>query len=86
MKIYKSFADELKLIKSPSNFKRVQIKSSTDANEFARQFYFGDLDIYESFFLILLNRANNTIGFVKISQGGLTSTIVDVRLIGCGLM
>ena len=30
---------------------------------------------------MLLNRANNTIGYVKISQGGIIGTVVDVKII-----
>jgi DNA repair protein RadC len=30
---------------------------------------------------LLLNRANNTTGYAKISQGGITGTVVDIQLI-----
>ena len=30
---------------------------------------------------MLLNRANKTIGYAKISQGGVSGTVVDVKLI-----
>ena len=33
------------------------------------------------FYVVMLNNANNTIGYTKISQGGITGTVVDVRLI-----
>lgn len=32
-------------------------------------------------FLLLLNNSNNTLGYVKISQGGITGTVVDIRII-----
>lgn len=35
----------------------------------------------ETFKVLLLNNANKIIGFTTISDGGLTSTIVDVRVI-----
>ena len=35
----------------------------------------------ESFKVLLLNQANKIIGYTTISDGGLTSTIVDVRVI-----
>ena len=38
----------------------MKIDSSQAASEFARQFYFDDISIYESFFLILLNNSLNT--------------------------
>jgi cobalamin-dependent methionine synthase I len=40
-----------------------------------------DIEIYESVFILLLNAANDTIGFAKISQGGILGTVIDVRLI-----
>ena len=35
----------------------------------------------ESFKLLLLNQANKVIGYTAISDGGLTSTVVDVRVV-----
>lgn len=35
----------------------------------------------ETFKVLLLNNANKIIGYTTISEGGLTSTIVDVRMI-----
>ena len=81
MKTYKSQIDKLSLVREKTDFPRAQIVSSTDGSKYARQFYFDDIAIYESFFMILLNNSNNTVGFVKISQGGITGTLVDVRLI-----
>lgn len=81
MKTYKSTIPEITLKRMPTDLKKVQIKCAEDVAEFARQFYFDDLTIYESFFLILLNNINNTIGYVKISQGGIAGTIADPQLI-----
>lgn len=66
---------------SESEFKKVKITSSKDAYEVIKQFYHEDIEIYESFFVLLLNRANETIGYAKISQGGVTGTVVDVKII-----
>jgi DNA repair protein RadC len=46
-----------------------------------KQFYFDDIELYESFFLLLLNHANQTTGYVKISQGGTAGTVVDPKII-----
>ena len=81
MKTYKSTIDKIKLVKERSDFPRAQIKSSIDINEYIRQFYFEDVEIYESMFIVLLNKKNNTTGYVKISQGGTAGTVVDVKLI-----
>lgn len=81
MKTYKTNISEITLRRNPSDIKKVKIKSSQNASDYARNFFSDDLTIYESFFLILLNNANNTTGYVKISQGGITGTLVDVRII-----
>lgn len=81
MKTYKTEIDEIRLKKVKSVFLKAKINSSIDAQEFARQFFYDDLTIYESFFLILLNSQNNTIGYAKISQGGISGTVVDPLII-----
>lgn len=73
--------EKISLVKEPTEFKRVKIGSSNTASEYIRQFYDSDIEIYESFFILLLNRQNQTIGYAKISQGGIVGTVVDVKLI-----
>ena len=72
---------ELKAKKTPSNFEKVKIISSNDAFKVIKQFYFDDIDIFESFFILCLNRNNQTIAYAKISQGGVNGTVVDIKLI-----
>lgn len=83
MKQYKELIKEKIICVKEKNttFNKVKISSSKDAQEYARKFYFDDLEIYESFFIILLNKSNNTIGYAKISQGGIAGTVVDVKII-----
>lgn len=69
------------LKKVQSEFPSIKIRSSKDSFDFCRKFYSDDIDIYESFFILLLNRANSTIGYAKISQGGITGTVVDPRIL-----
>jgi len=40
----------------------------------------GDLE-HEEFWLLLLNRANRVLGRFKVSQGGLSGTVIDTRII-----
>lgn len=40
----------------------------------------GDLD-HEEFWLLMLNRANRILGRFKVSQGGLSGTVIDTRII-----
>jgi len=40
----------------------------------------GDLE-HEEFWLLMLNRANRVLGRYKVSQGGLSGTVIDTRII-----
>ena len=81
MKKYKSNIPLVTLKRIQSDFPKVKLLSSNDSAEFIRQFFGDDISIFESFFILMLNRANNTIGYSKISQGGIAGTVVDVRII-----
>jgi len=78
---YKSEIKEYSLVAEPSKILKAKIQSSEDAYNYALQFYQSDIEIYESFFIILMNRNNNTLGYVKISQGGIAGTVADIRII-----
>jgi len=69
------------LKKLQTNLPKEKITSSKTASDFIRQFYRDDIGIFESFFILLLNRQNQTIGYAKISQGGVSGTVVDVKII-----
>lgn len=58
-----------------------KICSSKDSFEYAKKFYFDDINIYESVFIILLNSVCNTTGYAKITQGGIDTAVVDKRII-----
>lgn len=81
MKTNNSTLERITLKKENTDFKRVKITTSKESEEVIRQFYFDDIEIYESMFILLLNRSNNTIGYAKISQGGTAGTVVDVKII-----
>lgn len=74
-------AYEFSLKKTKSDFEQVRINSSADSASYARQFYHEDLSIYESSFIMLLNSAQRVIGWVKIGQGGVSMTVVDIKLV-----
>lgn len=63
------------------DFETVKVCSSSNAFDFARKFYHDDILIYESAFIMLLNRAGYITGYAKISQGGVCGTQVDVKII-----
>ena len=77
----KKKAVEYSLKSEKKDFPIVKIKAAVDAVRFAREFYLDDINIYESSFIILLNHAHNAVGYAKISQGGICSTIVDIRIV-----
>jgi len=61
--------------------KAQKINNSADSSNFARNFYDGDIDVVESFYVMILSR-NHTVKFwAKIGQGGIASCVVDVRVI-----
>ena len=80
-KTYKSTISEYSLKYTKTDIQKTKITTSESASNVIRKFYFDDINIYESFFILLLNRANNTTGFVKISQGGTAGTVVDIKII-----
>jgi len=79
---YTSTINRVTLKKESSNFMKVKISSSKDASDVIHQFYTDDdIELFESFFILLLNRANTTIGYAKISQGGVAGTVVDPKIV-----
>lgn len=60
----------------------LKITSSKDAyNIFQRVFNADTFHWSEEFILLCLNNSNKVVGFYKLSSGGMTGTVVDVRTI-----
>ena len=59
--------------------KRCTIKSSKDAFELLRPFL-SDL-AHEEFWIVYLNNSNKVLHLEQLSKGGITGTLVDVRLV-----
>lgn len=72
---------DITIAKSSSSFEMTKINNSEDAEQYARQFFHEDINLYESVFVMFLNRANKVIGYAKISQGGTISSIIDNKII-----
>lgn len=80
VKKYKSIMPEVTLKYRKGNVKKVKISSSSDVYEIAMELFNQDtLEINEEFIALYLNASNNTIAWFKVSQGGITGTVVDVR-------
>lgn len=67
--------------RNETGFQRVRVNNSQKSADFIRQFYGDDLEVYESFFILLLDTSNHTIGYAKISQGGIMGTVVDTKIV-----
>lgn len=69
------------LAKGKAKFQNTLILDSKTSADYIRQFFGDDIEIFESCFILLLNRRNMTIGYAKISQGGISGTTVDIKII-----
>lgn len=82
MEIIREPENIYELVKIPNlTYTNVKIGSSSDMYKYILPKFKGSLEIFESMFIIALNRAGMTIGHMKISQGGITGTVGDTRLI-----
>ena len=73
---------EIQVYYSTQNTQKEKINSVQTAYEFLLQSWdLGTLELQEEFKVILLNRANEALGIYSLSKGGITGTVVDVRLI-----
>ncbi len=60
----------------------LQIKSSADAAEIFRNVFNKDtFNWSEEMLLLCVNNSNKVIGYYKLSSGGMTGTLVDVRMV-----
>ena len=73
---YKATKREAKTIKD----------SQTAVAEFRNIFDTDTLNLFESFYVVYLNRANRIKGYMKISDGGMTATMADPKLIYIGAL
>lgn len=60
---------------------REQIQCSKDAFKIFHSRIEKSIEYKESFMLLVLNNSNDILGIKVISEGGITATVVDVRLI-----
>jgi len=79
---YKKTIPEITLKYKAGDIKKVYVKSSMDAAGYLRQMFDEDtLEVNETSVVVFFNRANVSMGWMKVSQGGISGTVVDVRLI-----
>ena len=82
MKTFKSKLREVTAVyKTKEDITNVKIGGSRDVNEYIRSVYPVSIEIREAMVVLLLNNSNRTLGYSISSIGGLTGTLVDVRLV-----
>jgi len=64
-----------------TDFKEQVINSSNVSYELIKPFFNPFMEHHEEFWIILMNKANKPVAFVKVSQGGIDGTVVDNKLI-----
>ena len=70
-------------VKYRFNHSKIFIDGSEKAANICRQAYAlagANIELKEYAFIVFLNRANEVIGFYKLSEGGITGTIMDPKL------
>ena len=73
---------ESKLVKYKKIYTPTVIRTSKDAEKIIREIYSDDdIGVQETFYALYLNTSNDVVGFSLISIGGISSTVVDQRLI-----
>lgn len=74
---------KLSVFRDGPKFEYDTITSSQIAAGILRELAYNDgtIELYESFFILVLNRANKVLGCIKISQGGTAGTVVDAKII-----
>jgi DNA repair protein RadC len=60
---------------------RRKITTSKDAESIFREIWSDTMELKEEFHILLLNRANKVLGWYKVSEGGMSGTVVDPKLI-----
>lgn len=60
---------------------RPKITSSREACDIFRTYWSDRISYKEEFYILLLNTANRVLGLSKISEGGLSSTVVDTKMV-----
>lgn len=61
---------------------RPKITTSLEAYEIFKNIFPREtIELKESFYALFLNRANRILGYLKVSEGGISGTVADPRLI-----
>ena len=73
---------EIEITYKPAIGSKPEVTSSSDAYHILKEYYPADQIALKEYFVVMyLNQANRVIGVQKLSIGGLTSAVADVRLL-----
>ena len=65
----------------PNSSERVKILSSETSYSYLKPFYSECMEHHEESYVMFLNRANKALGVSLISKGGMSETVMDVKII-----
>lgn len=68
---------EIQVVPSKTDFPSIKIGKSQDVYDAYKTLFGSSILAYESFYLLLLNKANRVVGYAELSKGGVAGTIVD---------
>ena len=60
---------------------RIKIAQSKDIRNYLLDIWQDDIEYRESVYAVMLDRGNHVLGYLLVSKGGISGTIVDVRMI-----
>lgn len=81
-KVFQYQEVEVRLVKErTANY--VKVRSSREVYNFLMGNVYDneEMDTYEMFYVMFMNNANKIVGVYRHSQGGMTGTLVDIRLV-----
>ena len=82
MKQTKERVAEIQVSYLPSTNKKPVVKTAFDAFlELIEFFPMNTISLHERFVAMYLNRSNRVLGVYELSKGGITGTVVDLRLL-----
>lgn len=82
VKKYNSNLPEITIKYKNGDYKKAKISSSKDCYNILKNLFNTDtIEYTEEMIIILMNRDNKTIGWYKVSQGGISGTICDPKVI-----
>ena len=83
MNLFNSIASEIGITyhNSIPTSEMQKITQSSAAYDLLRSIWNDQIELYESFYVLYMNRANNVLGYRCISQGGISGTVVDPKAV-----